>query len=241
MERGKLLNREDLYKMDGERVLIHDDYFSEHDIIHTVRLHHKDTGMGETVAALVEDGSDQYYGIDEGTFLDNEKVYEIFKEPSIKRGFKFISEKQFKEDFKDTYVEYKDLKLPKRGTKKSAGYDIFAPFTFTLEPGEDIKIPTGISAYMLEDEVLKAFPRSGYGFKFYIRLANTVAIIDADYSESDNEGHIWIKLRNEGSKQFVGREGQGICQVMFQKYLLADGDNFEDGEQRNGGFGSTTK
>lgn len=159
----------------------------------------------------------------------------------MSRGFRFISKEQFEKDFKGTGVKYGNLKLPKRGTKKSAGYDIFAPFTITLEPEEEIKVPTGIEAYMLDDEVLKVFPRSGHGFKFYIRLANTVGIIDADYIESDNEGHIWVKLRNEGDKLCVIEAGTGMCQVMFQKYLLADGDDFVIGEQRNGGFGSTNK
>ena len=157
------------------------------------------------------------------------------------RGFEFITENQFNEDFKGVNIKYDELKLPKRGTKKSACYDCFSPKDFTLNPNEEIKLPTGIKAYMLDDEVLKAFPRSGHGFKFYIRLANTVGIIDADYIESDNEGHIWVKLRNEGDKVATIKKGDGMCQLMFQKYLLADGDNFQDGEQRNGGFGSTTK
>ena len=96
------------------------------------------------------------------------------------------------------------------------------------------------SKYNLDNEVLKAYPRSGHGFKYYIRLANTVGIIDADYIESENEGHIWVKLRNEGDKRFTLELGQAMCQVMFQKYLLAD-DDFSHGEKRNGGFGSTTK
>jgi len=156
------------------------------------------------------------------------------------RGFKFISEEQFNKDFEGINTRYEDLKLPKRGSKKSACYDCFSPVGIILKPNEEIKLPTGIKSYMLEDEVLKAFPRSGHGFKFYIRLANTVGIIDADYIESDNEGHIFVKLRNEGTKTATIHKGDGMCQFMFQKYLLADDDNFDNGEQRNGGFGSTT-
>lgn len=155
------------------------------------------------------------------------------------RGFEIISKEQFNKDFEGLDVAYENLMLPKRGTKKSACYDVFAPCTIELRPQTEVKIPTGIKAYMLEDEVLKAFPRSGHGFKYYIRLANTIGVIDADYIESDNEGHIWVKLRNEGDKKCVIEQGQGMCQVMFQKYLLADNDDFETGNQRNGGFGST--
>lgn len=158
------------------------------------------------------------------------------------RGFEKISIKQFNQDFEiKLNVNYDtDVKLPSRATAKSAGYDCFTPIDIDLQPDEEIKIPTGIRAYMLDDEVLKVYPRSGHGFKFYVRLANTVGIIDADYYESDNEGHIWVKLRNEGDKPLHIDKGTGMCQLIFHKYLLADGDDFT-GEKRNGGFGSTTR
>lgn len=161
------------------------------------------------------------------------------KEMNRTRGFEIIGKEQYKKDFdvNDEVV----IMLPRRATKGSAGYDCFAPFDVALEPGEDVKIPTGIRAYMKQGEVLMAFPRSGLGFKYYCRLANTVGIIDSDYYYSDNEGHIFVKLRNEGDKPMSIRQGEAICQFIFIPFLLADGDSFEKGEERNGGFGSTTK
>lgn len=133
-----------------------------------------------------------------------------------------------------------DVEMPKRATRLSAGYDIFSPFDFMLMPGEEIKIPTGICVHMNEDEVLMIFPRSGHGFKYYCRLANSVGIIDADYVNSDNHGHIFVKLRNEGKKNMHVKVGEGIAQAIFTKYLLTDGDDIQNGNERNGGFGSTT-
>lgn len=155
------------------------------------------------------------------------------------RGFEIIGKDQYRKDF--DINEEVVIKLPRRATKGSAGYDCFAPFDIALEPGKDIKVPTGIRAYMKQGEVLMAFPRSGLGFKYYCRLANTVGIIDSDYYYSDNEGHIFIKLRNEGDKPLIIRQGEAMCQFIFVPFLLADGDSFENGEKRNGGFGSTTK
>ena len=157
------------------------------------------------------------------------------------RGFEFISEEQIRKDFKDFDGADIKLKAPKRSTKESAGYDVFAPFDINLSPGEDIKIPTGIRAYMQKGEVLLAFPRSGLGFKYYTRLANTLGVIDSDYYYSKNEGHIAIKLRNEGNEALFIKQGDAFAQMIFMPFLLADGDNFEDGEVRNGGFGSTTR
>lgn len=155
------------------------------------------------------------------------------------RGFEVIGKEQYRKDF--DINEEVVIKLPRRATKGSAGYDCFAPIDIALEPGKDIKVPTGIRAYMKQGEVLMAFPRSGLGFKYYCRLANTVGIIDSDYYYSDNEGHIFIKLRNEGDKPLIIRQGEAMCQFIFVPFLLADGDSFENGEKRNGGFGSTTK
>ena len=93
----------------------------------------------------------------------------------MKRIAKFhkVSFEQFAKDWKDTFDNsfeevskeeikniYDSLKLPKRATKGSAGYDFFAPFTFQLAPGETIKIPTGIRAEMQEDWVLQIYPLS---------------------------------------------------------------------------------
>ena len=158
-----------------------------------------------------------------------------------KRGFEKISFEQWGEDILSSNLNayYDYVSIPKRATGKSAGYDFYSPMKFNLQPGSEIKIPTGVKAYMMDDEVLKIYPRSSLGFKYYCKLANTVGIIDADYYDNpDNEGHIWIKIKNTGNKMMGVRKGEAICQAIFQKYLLADGDSF-DGEERTGGIGST--
>lgn len=150
-----------------------------------------------------------------------------------------ISINQQLKDFKGEKNKDYIIKIPKRGTKKSAGYDFFAPFDIHLEPGEVKKIPTGIKVQMPSNFYLGLYPRSGHGFKFALRLMNTIGIIDADYIESDNEGHIFIKLRNEGNKELSIKQGEGMAQGIFHKYELVDGDSFDNGDDRNGGMGST--
>ena len=128
----------------------------------------------------------------------------------MKRIAKFhkVSFEQFAKDWKDTFEQYSEeeirniydsLKLPKRATTGSAGYDFYAPVDVTMKPGEIVKIPTGIRVEMEEGWVLKCYPRSGLGFKFRLQLNNTVGIIDSDYFFSDNEGHIFAKLTNDTS------------------------------------------
>ena len=164
--------------------------------------------------------------------------------------FHKVSQEQFLSGMLDSFTEYTeaDIKdmyesivLPKRATKGSAGYDFFAPFSFSLPPGSTIKIPTGIRAEMEQDWVLKLYPRSGLGFKYRLQLNNTVGIIDSDYFYSDNEGHIFVKMTNDSNegKTVDVKSGTGFAQGIFLQYGITMDDDVSD--ERNGGFGSTTK
>lgn len=139
----------------------------------------------------------------------------------------------------DVQAMYDELKLPIRATKGSAGYDFFAPFSFTLKPGETLKIPTGIRVKMDSEWVLCLFPRSGLGFKYRLQLNNTVGIIDSDYYYSDNEGHIFAKITNDSNedKTLTVEKGVGFMQGIFMEFGTTIDDDVVT--ERNGGFGST--
>ena len=159
------------------------------------------------------------------------------------RGFEKVSFDQYVKDVggerHELAEEYLDIKLPRRATAKSAGYDIYSPFSFELNPGETIKIPTGIKVYMQDDEVLKIHIRSSIGFKYDVVLSNVTGIIDADfYNNPNTEGHIWIKLINHGDKTLSINKGEAIAQGIFEKYLKADNDKPVK-DERVGGIGST--
>lgn len=158
-----------------------------------------------------------------------------------------VSFEQFREAYRDEYggnddeimKVYDTISLPRRATSGSAGYDFCSPVSITLEPGQTAKIPTGIRAKMDEDWVLLIFPRSGLGFKYRLQLNNTVGVIDSDYYNSDNEGHIFIKITNDTNegKTVEIPAGGGFAQGIFMPYGIT-GDDDTDAE-RNGGFGST--
>ncbi len=161
-----------------------------------------------------------------------------------------VSYEQFEESYLDFDANaskdeilaiYNAIKLPRRATKGSAGYDFYTPVDIYLHPGETMKIPTGIRCEMNERWVLMIFPRSGLGFKYRLQLNNTVGVIDSDYFYSDNEGHIFIKMTNDSNEGKVVdvKVNQGIAQGIFLQYGIVEDD--ETTEIRNGGFGSTTK
>lgn len=166
----------------------------------------------------------------------------------MKRVAKFekVSYEQFAADYMNTYKTsdseyvsklYDSIELPKRSTKYSAGHDFRTPISFTLNPGETIKIPTGIRCKIDEMYVLYIHVRSSVGFKYSVGLVNQTAVVDSDYYNAANEGHIFIKLQNFGDKPFTAKEGEKICQGVFLEYGIADEEVVIN--ERSGGIGST--
>ena len=139
------------------------------------------------------------------------------------RKFEKISFEQFKKDICDDRQMYEEYLLPKRMSKNAAAYDFFAIFDYSLMPGEVKKIPTGIKSLFNSDEALILADRSSMGFKYNVRMCNQIGIIDSDYyNNQSNEGHIWIKIKNEGDTPYIVKKGDGIIQGMFIKYLIVD-------------------
>ena len=188
--------------------------------------------------------------------MNTEKLVEVFGEwPLRMGGFMKVSYEQFKKDWLNTYSEpgdeelrsekaikdaYNTLNLPTRADIRSCGYDFYSPLDFVLDPDEDINIPTGIKVWMLPGWYLSCHPRSGMGFKYYCRLCNTTGIIDASYyNNPGNEGHCFIKIRNEGNHRMVVHKGDRFCQGIFNIHGVTTDDNTFG--IRTGGLGSSGK
>jgi dUTP pyrophosphatase len=140
--------------------------------------------------------------------------------------------------------EAKGINIPVRKTKFAAGYDIEAAediivpsFKKGMNP---VLIPTGLKAYMEDDEVLYLYNRSSNPKKKGLILANSVGVVDKDYyGNPDNDGHIMFAFFNIKDEDITIKKGEAIGQGVFSKYLVTDGD-VALGE-RTGGFGSTDK
>ena len=161
--------------------------------------------------------------------------------------FEKVSLKQFTEDFlscvggNEAAAEkvFENVKLPVRATAGSAGYDIICPFDLTLEPGEGIKVPSGLRIKMQPGWMLLILPKSGLGTRFRLQLDNTMGLIDSDYYGSDNEGHILISITNDSksSKVLQIPAGKAFVQAVLVPHGITEDDAAEG--KRTGGFGST--
>lgn len=161
--------------------------------------------------------------------------------------FEKVSFDQFKKCYEDSIfindeeieAMYNNIQIPKRKTKYSAGHDIAIPCDTRLKPGMTLKIPTGLRCKMENDYVMLIFPRSSLGINHGLTILNTIPVIDSDYYNADNEGHIKLAIKNNGDKDLVLRAGDNIVQAVFVKYGVADDE--EVTTKRTGGIGSTTE
>jgi len=132
---------------------------------------------------------------------------------------------------------FEDIPLPTRATKYSAGYDLASAIDITIIPDAAVVIPTGLKAYMLPNEFLGLYVRSSIG-KQGLAMVTGVSVIDSDYYENqDNDGHIFVMLRNDSSFTIEITKGTRLVQGIFHSYLCTDDDKCTN--VRNGGIGST--
>lgn len=164
--------------------------------------------------------------------------------------FEKVSFEQFKKDWMNNFDLdeqnirniYDNIKLPKRATSGSAGYDIFAPTNFLIPSQKTVKIPTGIRCSIDEGWVLMCYPRSSMGFKYRMQLDNTCGVIDSDFYNADNEGHIFLKVSCDAydtNTTIELHQGDAFAQGIFVPFGITTNDDTD--AVRHGGIGSTTE
>lgn len=149
------------------------------------------------------------------------------------------------------------VKMPRRATKGSACYDFFAAKDIVIKKGEWTEFGTGVSLdgtekvvmnfrrhnpqtgfdetvqYECPDWVLMMYPRSGQGFKYRVRIANTVGIVDRDYRDE-------IRCKLTADEDITIPKGTAYAQAMLAPFLVLCDEEAPE-EERRGGFGSTDK
>ena len=155
------------------------------------------------------------------------------KEENIMRKFEYVKR-----------ITEKTFDLPKRGTKKSAGYDFINPERVEIPPYKPGMKPTlvktGVKALMPDNEYLQLVNRSSNPAKKNLVIPNSLGIIDADYyGNPDNDGEMMFAFYNVGTEPVVIEAGDKLGQGIFTKYEITDDDAAEG--ERVGGFGSTGK
>ena len=128
--------------------------------------------------------------------------------------------------------------LPSYAKAGDAGADLATRIDFTINPGERMLVPTGISIALPNGYVALVHPRSGIAIKYGISMVNTPGTIDAGY-----RGELQVILINHDLTQPVSfKKGDRIAQLVIQKVERADFVEVSDlpgSDRSSGGFGST--
>lgn len=141
-------------------------------------------------------------------------------------------------------IEEMNGELPIKATIHSAGVDFIASSDITIPAfrfkGQATLVPTGVKAFMQNDEYLQIFARSSIPVNLGLIMSNGVGIVDADYyNNPKNEGHIMIEFNNLTNEHITIEKGTRIAQGIFNKVLPVTHGVRLKNDTRNGGFGST--
>ena len=141
-------------------------------------------------------------------------------------------------------IEGMNGELPIKATIHSAGVDFIACNDITIPSfrfkGKATLVPTGVKAFMQNDEYLQIFARSSIPVNLGLIMSNGVGIVDADYYNNEkNEGHIMIEFNNLTNEHITIEKGTRIAQGIFNKVLPVTHGVRVKNDIRNGGFGST--
>lgn len=131
---------------------------------------------------------------------------------------------------------------PTHQTVKSAGADLYAAETVTIEPQQVRLVGTGFSLVEIDlrkapsyhELVFMLCNRSSVAYKKSLMACNGVGVIDQDYQDE-----IKVMYINMSGEPQTINKGERIAQLVPMRYVSGLFD-VED-KDRNGGFGSTNE
>lgn len=130
--------------------------------------------------------------------------------------------------------------IPKHQTTQSAGADLYAAETVTIESGKVKLVGTGFSLTEIDSiRVVKSWQlvfmlcnRSSIAFKKQLMICNGVGVIDQDYKDE-----IKAMFINMSDKPQTINKGERIAQLVPMRYV--SGVFGVEDKERDGGIGST--
>lgn len=131
----------------------------------------------------------------------------------------------------------KDAKIPTRGSKYAAGYDLYSCSEYEIAPQGTVKVGTGLSFELPENTFGAIFARSGLATKKGLRPSNCVGVCDCDY-----RGEYIVAIHNDTDELQTIDKHERIAQLVLMPYIpmeFIESDELSETERGTGGFGST--
>ena len=129
----------------------------------------------------------------------------------------------------------KNAQLPTYADDKAVGLDLYSSDFYTIYPGNQVLVKTGVSVELYEGVYMRIAPRSGLAYKFGIDVM--AGVIDPGYT-----GDIGVILRNFGDDIFHISPGDRIAQGVIEqadRVIPVIADELSETTRGSGGFGST--
>ena len=126
-------------------------------------------------------------------------------------------------------------KIPTRGSKESAGLDIYSDKSCSIKPGGRCLVSTGIAVSFNPGYVMRLVPRSGLTVKYGITVG--AGVIDSDY-----RGEVKVVIYNLGGEDVYFESGDRVAQALLYTVDISDPvevDTLSGSDRGTGGFGST--
>lgn len=130
-----------------------------------------------------------------------------------------------------------DAVIPGYATAGSACFDLHTIWDGVVPGLQSLEFDTGLAFGIPDGHVMLIFSRSGLGFRRGIRLSNSVAVIDSDYT-----GCVMLKLHNDSNRDYLVKKGDRIAQAMLvpiPRVQMIEVDALGATERGVNGFGST--
>lgn len=127
--------------------------------------------------------------------------------------------------------------VPFYATDGSAGFDIAANETITINPGHWVRISTGLHIQLPVDQELQIRSRSGIAYRKGLVVHQGIGTIDSDY-----RGEVQVMLRNTGLNAVTVNCGDRIAQGVIAPVIRVEFevvDKLDDTVRGDGGFGSS--
>ena len=125
--------------------------------------------------------------------------------------------------------------LPRRGSARSAGLDIYSIEDLEIGPRQRVAVRTGLAVAIPPGFYGRVAPRSGLATKNGLDVL--AGVIDSDY-----RGEVQCLLYNTSDETIILAAGNKICQLIVEQIIMPEAvwaTDLEDTARGAGGFGST--
>lgn len=127
--------------------------------------------------------------------------------------------------------------IPTKGSKYSAGHDLYSAYDYSVPAFGKVLIKTDISVSIPVGHYGRIAPRSGMSWNNHTDVG--AGVIDRDYT-----GNIGVVLFNHSNKDLSIEKGDRVAQLILEKnsnYSVIETSDLKHTKRGEDGFGSTGK